>query len=63
MPDAPIGHFKLKIFGGKRGYIANTRALCGSIPLIAIRFAGQNGKFESQNLKLKSGCGAAARRK
>ena len=28
VPDAPIGHFHLTLFGGKRGYLANTRDLC-----------------------------------
>jgi len=29
IPDAPIGHFRLVIFGGKHRYLANTRNLCG----------------------------------
>ena len=29
VPDAPIGHFQLKLFGGKTGYLVNTRSLCG----------------------------------
>ena len=28
VPDAPIGHFRLTLFGGKRGYLTNTRSLC-----------------------------------
>ena len=30
VPDAPIGHFRLTLFGGKKGYLVNTRNLCGS---------------------------------
>ena len=25
VPDAPVGHFRLTVFGGKQGYLANTR--------------------------------------
>ena len=28
VPDAPIGHFRLTVFGGKTGYLVNTRDLC-----------------------------------
>ena len=30
VPDAPIGHFRLNLFGGKKGYLVNTRDLCAS---------------------------------
>ncbi len=63
VPDAPIGHFSLTIFGGKHGYLANTRDLCAHTPVIGIKFAGQNGKSSSQSLKLKTGCSGSARRK
>ena len=33
VPDAPIGHFHLIVFGGKHGYLANTRDLCQHTPL------------------------------
>ena len=33
VPDAPIGHFHLIVFGGKHGYLANTRDLCKHTPL------------------------------
>jgi hypothetical protein len=64
VPDAPIGHFSLTVFGGKHGYLANTRGLCDHTPVIGIKFAGQNGRAASESLKLKtSGCGASARHK
>jgi hypothetical protein len=62
VPDTPIGHFLLTIFGGKRGYLANTRNLCGRTPSIAIEFQGQNGKATSENLKLKMPCGDTRRK-
>ncbi len=63
VPDAPIGHFSLKIFGGKHGYLANTRDLCRRTPAIEMNFAGQNGKSASENVKVKMGCGGTSRRK
>ena len=30
VPDAPIGHFHLVVFGGKHGYLSNTRDLCAT---------------------------------
>ena len=52
VPDAPIGHFSLTVFGGKTGYLANTRNLCGKQPAIKVDFAGQNGKRLTQNVKV-----------
>ncbi len=28
IPDAPIGHFSFRLFGGHRGYLVNTRNIC-----------------------------------
>src|SRR5262249_42527919 len=44
VPDAPIGHFALTIFGGKKGYLINTRGLCGSGAQATIEYKAQNGK-------------------
>jgi hypothetical protein len=57
VPDAPIGHFHLTVFGGKTGYLVNTRSLCGHTPTVSVDFLGQNGKSTKQNLKLKTACG------
>ncbi len=57
IPDAPVGHFSLKIFGGKIGYLTNTRSLCGQPPQAEIEYTGQNGKSTKQTLKLKTACG------
>jgi hypothetical protein len=57
IPDAPIGHFRLTMFGGKRGYLINTRDLCGSPPSVKVAFKGQNGKGLTQQLKTQVSCG------
>ena len=44
VPDAPIGHFRLTLFGGKQGYLANTRDLCGKPPRASVEYIAQNGK-------------------
>jgi hypothetical protein len=63
IPDAPIGEFQLKIFGGKHGYIANTRNLCKRPPAIEIGFKAQNGKSRTQAAKLGVKCGGSAHRR
>ena len=58
IPDAPIGHFRLNLLGGKKGYLANTRSLCTKGPgRIVIRYNGQNGKRHTQRVKPKVPCG------
>jgi hypothetical protein len=61
VPDAPIGHFHLIVFGGKHGYLINTRDLCVRRPAIRIDYAGQNGKTFSQNIKVRT-CGKSKAR-
>ena len=63
VPDAPIGHFRLTLFGGSQGYLVNTRSLCGSPPVIGIQFNGQNGKSVTQNVKTKAACKAKKKAK
>jgi hypothetical protein len=57
IPDAPIGHFKLTVFGGKTGYLVNTRDICAQVPVIQVDYTGQNGKSLTQTIKLKAQCG------
>jgi hypothetical protein len=57
VPDAPIGTFTLKLFGGKVGYLVNTRNLCASPTKTKVDFVGQNGKTLTQQVPLKTNCG------
>jgi hypothetical protein len=59
IPDVPIGHFRLNLFGGKQGYLVNTRNLCASPAKIQVDFTAQNGKTLSQSVKTKTACGKA----
>jgi hypothetical protein len=57
VPDAPIGHFRLNVFGGKTGYLANTRNLCAHTPVVQISYVAQNGKRRSESVKVRGSCG------
>jgi hypothetical protein len=57
VPDAPIGHFHLTVFGGKTGYLINTRNICTHTPVTQVAYTGQNGKTRSESIKVKSACG------
>jgi hypothetical protein len=56
VPDAPIGDFRLTIFGGGKGYLINTRSLCGQPVVSKVEYAAQNGKKLTQNVKAQSKC-------
>ena len=62
VPDAPIGHFHLTLFGGKHGYLANTRDLCSKAPVVEVALEAQNGRSRTQRLKVKASCAAAKHR-
>jgi hypothetical protein len=62
IPDAPIGHFHLTIFGGKAGYLINTRGLCSHRPVIGVSYVGQNGKTRDQKVQTRIACGQRGRR-
>jgi hypothetical protein len=57
VPDAPVGHFALTIFGGRAGYLINTRSMCEHAPVVQVAYKGQNGKSSSQSVKVKTACG------
>jgi hypothetical protein len=56
IPDVPIGHFQLTLFGGKQGYLTNTQSLCSRAPAASVEFSGQNGKHTTQRVALKTAC-------
>ncbi len=61
VPDTPIGHFHLLVYGGKHGYLANTRSLCGGSPTVQVGFAGQNGKSHRVAAPVRTACGSPKR--
>jgi hypothetical protein len=62
VPDAPIGHFELTVFGGKAGYLVNTRDICVHRPVTKIDYTGQNGKTYAESVKVKASCGKKSKK-
>lgn len=63
IPDVPIGHFRLTLLGGAKGYLINSKDLCRHPGAIRIDYVAQNGKTRSQKLKAKSPCGGQGKAK
>jgi hypothetical protein len=57
IPDVPIGHFRLTLLGGSKGYLVNSKNLCAHAGRIRIDYFAQNGKEQTQTLKPKIPCG------
>jgi hypothetical protein len=63
IPDAPVGHFRLTLLGGNKGYLVNTRDLCVSKAITEVRYVGQNGRRRSQRVRVKTPCGEGRKAK
>jgi hypothetical protein len=63
VPDAPIGDFRLNLYGGKRGYLTNTRSLCAKPPLTTVEYEAQNGKRYTQRVRTQLPCGGGSKSK
>jgi hypothetical protein len=61
VPDAPIGHFRLDLHGGKQGYLINTRDLCSSVGPLVVDYEAQSGKKLRQSVRPKTACGHSKR--
>jgi hypothetical protein len=62
VPDAPIGHFSMTVFGGKAGYLINTRDLCAHTPVTKVAYTAQNGKTRTESVRVQAACGKGAGR-
>jgi hypothetical protein len=58
----PIGHFRLTLFGAKRGYLTNTRSLCQHSPAVTVEYSAQNDKTLTQKVPVKTPCAAKHKR-
>jgi hypothetical protein len=63
LPDAPISHFELNLYGKKRGLLQSTQSLCRGGHRADVRMVGQNGRELRRKTKLRSQCGSAKRKK
>jgi hypothetical protein len=62
VPDAPIGHFQLTVFGGRTGYLVNTRSFCAKAPVTKVEYTGQNSKIRTESVKVRTACGKRSSR-
>jgi hypothetical protein len=63
VPDAPVSHFQINLFGGKRGLLQANRNLCASPNTALLQFNGQNGKTADSRSAMKVPCKGGKRRK
>ncbi len=63
IPDAPIGHFRLDLLGGKQGYLINTKDLCKGPVIATVDYGAQSGKKLRQRVRAKTACPGARKGK
>jgi hypothetical protein len=64
LPDAPVSKFTLRMKGGKKGLLVNSRDLCmGRTAHMTVRMIGQNNARADQSPALKNDCGKKKSRK
>jgi hypothetical protein len=62
-PDAPLSKVELRMQGGKKGLIINSRNLCAHVSKANVEFTGHNGKEFSANPVMKADCGGKRKAK
>jgi hypothetical protein len=63
-PDAPLSKVELRMQGGKKGLIVNSRNLCGTTARANVQFSGHNGKQSKANPVMRAdGCGGKRKAK
>lgn len=60
VPDAPVTKFVLKMKGGKKSLLVNSRNLCKSTSRAIVRMLGQNGKRHVERPVVQNNCGNKA---
>jgi len=56
VPDAPITKFVLKMRGGRKGLLVNSRNLCKGKVRARVKFTAHNGRRKTLRPVLRSGC-------
>ncbi len=62
-PDVPVSSFELRMMGGKKSLLVNSRNLCRSRARADVRLQGQNGVRLNRKTKLSIACKGKVRRK
>jgi hypothetical protein len=63
VPDAPVSRFELKLAGGKRGLIENSKNLCKAKPKAKVMMSAHNGKIANSQVRIATKCGAKKKSK
>jgi hypothetical protein len=63
VPDAPVTKFVLKMKGGKKSLLVNSRNLCKSTSRAIVRMLGQNGMRHVERPVVQNNCGKKAKQK
>jgi hypothetical protein len=63
VPDAPVTKFVLKMKGGKKSLLVNSRNLCIAPTRAKVRMTGQNGKTHRARPVVANGCSKKAKAK
>ncbi len=61
VPDAPVTKFTLKLNGGKKGLLVNSRNLCAHKLRAKLKLTGQNGASHNTTPIVKASCGIRSR--
>jgi hypothetical protein len=57
LPDAPVSRFELKLSGGKKGLLENSKNLCELSDKAKFQLTGQNGATNDTEPKVQVKCG------
>jgi len=63
VPDAPVTKFVLKMKGGKKSLLVNSRNLCKARARAKVRMVGQNGKRHNEKPLVQTSCGKKSKKK
>ena len=56
VPDAPFSVFTLRMQGGKKGLVVNSRNLCGSVQRAVVRLRAHNGRRITRRPVVQKSC-------
>lgn len=62
LPDAPVSKFVLRMKGGRKSLVVNSRELCGAPAWAAVELDAHNGRFHDLRPVLRTSCGTKERR-
>jgi hypothetical protein len=63
VPDVPVSTVSLNLFGGKKGLLENSEALCSGTHRAKVLMVGHNGARAHKRVPLKAPCGKHGKRR